>query len=86
MDLVYPREEVRIYIPRGLNGEKERVVFEAVHINPDARIYWHLDDQYITSTKFIHQVELLPAPGKHKLILVDDDGVELVKKFEVVEP
>ncbi|HLO59329.1 MAG TPA: penicillin-binding protein 1C [Bacteroidales bacterium] len=86
MDLIYPRETVKIFIPRGLKGEKGRVVFEAVHTDPDAVIYWHLDDQFIRETKYIHQVELLPAPGKHRLVLVDSKGQELVRKFEVVEP
>jgi penicillin-binding protein 1C len=86
MDLIYPREEVKIYIPRELSGNKGRVVFEAVHTDPDAFIYWHLDNQFAAATKFIHQVELLPAPGKHILILVDENGEELIKRFEVVEP
>jgi penicillin-binding protein 1C len=86
MDLIYPRETVKIFIPRGLKGEKGRVVFEAVHTDPDAVIFWHLDDQFIRETKYIHQVELLPAPGKHRLVLVDSKGQELVRKFEVVEP
>jgi penicillin-binding protein 1C len=86
MDLIYPREEVKIYIPREFGGSKGRVVFEAVHANPDALIYWHLDDQFLTTTKFLHQVELLPSAGKHVLVLVDEEGEELVKPFEVIEP
>jgi penicillin-binding protein 1C len=86
MGLVYPREEVKIFIPRTLSGEKGRVVFEAVHSNPDATIYWHIDNRFIASTKFIHQIEVLPAPGKHQLILIDENGEELIKLFEAVEP
>jgi penicillin-binding protein 1C len=86
MDLIYPREEIKIFIPRALSGMKEKVIFEAVHTNPDAFIYWHLDNQFIAATKFIHQVELLPAAGKHTLVLVDENGEELIKIFEVVEP
>jgi penicillin-binding protein 1C len=86
MDLVYPREEVKIYIPRGLKGDKGRVVFEAVHSDPDATIFWHLDDQYLAATKFIHQMELLPAEGHHVIILIDENGEELIRKFEMVEP
>lgn len=86
MDLVYPREEVKVFIPKELGGNKGRVIFEAVHSNPDASIFWHLDDQFIATTRHIHQVELLPAPGKHTLILVDDSGEELIKKFEALEP
>jgi penicillin-binding protein 1C len=86
MDMIYPREEVQIFIPRTLDGSKGRVVFEAVHTNPSAFIYWHLDDQFVTVTRYIHQVELLPAPGRHRLVLVDDRGEELIRSFEAVEP
>lgn len=86
MDLIYPRDEVQIYVPRTLDGNRGRVVFEAVHTDQDAVIYWHLDDQFVATTRYIHQVELLPAPGKHKLILVDEKGEELIRTFEAVEP
>ncbi|MBN1143162.1 MAG: penicillin-binding protein 1C [Bacteroidales bacterium] len=86
MDMIYPREEVQIFIPRTLDGSKGRVVFEAVHTNPNAFIYWHLDDQFVTVTRYIHQVELLPEPGRHRLVLVDGRGEELVRSFEAVEP
>ncbi len=86
MDLIYPREDVQIYVPRTLDGNRGRVVFEAVHTNQDAIIYWHLDDQFVAVTRYIHQVELLPEPGKHRLILVDEKGEELIRTFEAVEP
>jgi len=86
MDLVYPREEILVYIPVELSGSKGRVIFEAVHINPEAVIYWHLYNQFIAATRHIHQVELLPAPGNHILTLVDDTGEELIRRFQAVEP
>lgn len=85
MDLIYPREEIKVYIPVELVGKKGRIIFEAVHTNPEAVIYWHLDDRFITSTKYIHQVELLPEPGDHVLILVDETGEELIRKFKAVD-
>lgn len=86
MDLIYPSEKVKIFIPKELQGEKGRVVFEAVHRNPDAVIYWHLDNNFVEQTRYIHQVELLPGKGYHRIILVDENGEELVRDFEVVEP
>ncbi len=86
MDLVYPGRNVRIFIPRALDGKKGKVVFEAVHRNAEATIYWHLDDSLLGITTDIHQVELQPGPGRHKLILVDDRGAELVRYFTVMEP
>ena len=86
MDLIYPREEVKVFIPVELSGNKGRVIFEAVHNNPEAVIYWHLDNRYVAATRHIHQIELLPEPGNHVLILVDETGEELVRHFQVVEP
>jgi penicillin-binding protein 1C len=86
MDLVYPREEVRVFIPVGLSGSKGRVIFEAVHNNPEAVIYWHLDNQFIGATRHIHQVELLPEPGDHTVTLVDETGEELIRRFQAVQP
>ncbi len=85
MELIYPREEVRIYIPVQLDGTRGRVVFEAAHRRPETAIYWHLDDQFIAVTQTIHQVELLPPGGWHKLTLVDENGETLNKRFQVMD-
>jgi penicillin-binding protein 1C len=85
MELIYPREEIRIYIPVQLDGTRGRVVFEVAHRRPETTVYWHLDDQFITATRYIHQVELLPANGWHKLTLVDDNGETINKKFLVLD-
>jgi penicillin-binding protein 1C len=86
MGLIYPAEKVKVFIPTELKGEKGRVVFEAVHRNPEAVIYWHLDNDFVAETRYNHQVELLPGPGLHCITLVDENGEELIRNFEVVEP
>jgi penicillin-binding protein 1C len=85
MDLVYPGEGTTLYIPVGLSGKKSRVIFEAVHRVSDAVIYWHLDGQFICSTKNIHQAEVLPGKGKHTLVMIDEYGEELVRHFDIME-
>jgi len=84
MDLIYPAEKTRIFVPIELSGKKGRAIFEAVHRDQNAMIFWHLDGKFISCTKNIHQVELYPDTGKHKLILVDDKGEELVRYFTVM--
>jgi penicillin-binding protein 1C len=86
MELIYPGKNVKIFIPRELNGQKGKVVFEAVHRNSEATIYWHLDNVLVGVTHFIHQVEIQPESGKHQIILVDDDGNEFSRNFIIVEP
>ncbi|MBP1669598.1 MAG: penicillin-binding protein [Bacteroidetes bacterium] len=85
MELIYPRDVIRIYIPVQLDGTRSRVVFEAAHRRPETSIYWHLDDQFITVTRHIHQVELLPSNGWHTVTLVDEQGEIIRKKFLVLD-
>jgi penicillin-binding protein 1C len=84
MELIYPRDVVRIYIPVQLDGTKSRVVFEAAHRRPETAIYWHIDDKFIAKTQYIHQVEVLPSGGWHRLTLVDENGETVTKKFLVI--
>jgi penicillin-binding protein 1C len=84
MDLIYPRENSGLFIPVELSGNKGRVVFEAVHRDENATIYWHLDGTFIALTHNMHQVELLPSPGKHTLLLMDENGEELTRHFNIL--
>ena len=83
MELIYPLETRQVFIPRGLDGQLSRVVFEAAHREPGTSIYWHLDEQYLGETSVIHQMELLAREGPHTLVLVDSHGNILEKHFEV---
>lgn len=85
LDLIYPHNNTDIYIPRGFGGEVQRTVFEAAHRDPNAVIYWHLDDKYIGETSGIHQMEIITEVGEHELTLVSEDGEILVRKFRVIE-
>ncbi len=85
MELIYPAVSSRITIPRQLNGNLSKTVFEAAHQRPKAQIHWHLDNDYITSTKFFHKIEVEPAPGWHRLVLVDDEGWRVERNFEILE-
>ena len=85
MSLVSPREGAEVYVPIDLSGQRGAVVFEAAHRDPEATIHWHLDADYLTTTTLVHQVELAPSAGEHKLTLVDGDGHVLERRFVVVD-
>lgn len=85
MDLIYPRDGSRILAPVGLDGAPGEMVFEAVHRNPSAVLYWHLDETYIGETRHIHKMSLQPAPGQHTLSIVDDQGETLKRRFSVYD-
>jgi penicillin-binding protein 1C len=86
MALLLPREGSAVYVPRELDGSTGRVVFEAAHREADVAVFWHLDEDYVGVTRDIHQLGLAPAPGTHRLTLVDSDGNRLERVFEVISP
>jgi len=84
MDLLYPKPNARIYIPRELNGTMGSAVFELAHRNPGVTVYWHLDGTFIGSTKRNHHLTVNPPQGKHVLTLVDEHGESIEQRFEVL--
>ena len=71
-------------MPVELDGALGRVVFEAAHRDPATRVFWHLDDEYEGETRDIHQLALAPPPGPHLLVLVDERGETIRRRFVVV--
>ncbi len=84
MDFIYPKPGAKIYVPRKITGEPSRAVFEVAHRIPEKTIFWHLDQQYLGTTRNLHTMELYPEPGFHQLILVDQDGNRLQCNFEIL--
>ncbi|HPB24846.1 MAG TPA: penicillin-binding protein 1C [Bacteroidales bacterium] len=84
-DMIYPKNNSRIYIPVDLNGEREKVVFKAAHNITGIKLHWYLDNTFIGSTSDFHQMALAPEAGKHKLTLVDQKGQHLTVNFEIIE-
>jgi penicillin-binding protein 1C len=81
IELLYPRNLQKIFVPRELDGSLGKVVFEAAHRNMDTRIFWYLNDELVAETDLFHQVALSPPPGLHRLTLVDEAGNSLQKRF-----
>lgn len=85
MDFIYPEANAKIYVPVEITGERGKTVFSAAHQKPDAKIFWHLDDEFIGSTTRFHQMALSPPPGKHFITLVDESGERITRSFEILE-
>lgn len=84
MELLYPKQESKIFVPVELDESTGNVVFRVAHRKSEATIYWHLDDNYIGSTTGIHQLGLSPNAGQHALTLVDEFGETISQKFEII--
>ncbi len=84
ISLIYPKRNTQVYIPRELTGRKGKTIFKAIHSNPDERLFWHLDNNYLGTTQYYHEQALWINEGKHKLTLVDETGNKVEQNFLVL--
>ena len=85
LEFIYPQQGASLSIPRQLSGAVEGVVFRVAHRRNDATLWWHLDQEYIGETRFVHELRLTPAPGKHVLTVVDEAGNTAFVGFSIAE-
>jgi penicillin-binding protein 1C len=83
MEFIYPTWGIKIFIPRDQSGLLTKVIAEVAHRNPSKKIFWHLDETYIGTTRHIHQIELFAETGDHILTVVDEDGNSIRCGFEI---
>ena len=84
MEFIYPTPGIKIFIPRDQTGESTRVITEVAHRNPSKKIFWHLDETYIGTTRFIHQIDIIAGKGNHVLTVVDEDGNTIKCGFAII--
>lgn len=85
MEFIYPAGGSTLHLPRQISGEVEGAVFRLAHRNPAETVWWHLDNEYIGETRYIHELRLAPEPGKHHLTAVDTEGNTASVSFTIVQ-
>jgi penicillin-binding protein 1C len=85
MEFIYPKKSNQFYVPVELDGKTGKVVFEIAHRRPEAKIYWHLDDDFIGTTTRFHQFAMSPGPGKHMITVVDENGERMEMGIEILK-
>jgi penicillin-binding protein 1C len=63
-----------LFVPTELDGRRGRALIEATHSDPEAVLYWHLDDAFLGATTAPHRFALDPEPGPHRVVVVDASG------------
>ncbi|MFN6944470.1 MAG: penicillin-binding protein 1C [Cytophagaceae bacterium] len=84
LDVIYPLPGSRIHIPVELDESLGNTVFEVAHINPEAKVYWYLNEEFLGTTLEHHQMAVQPTAGQHKLTVMDEKGVVKELNFEII--
>ena len=82
IEIIYPTPGVTVVATRGLDGRTKGVVLRAAHSDPDAVLYWHLDEHLIGQTRGEHELLCVPEPGEHVLTVVDGEGFRRTVVFK----
>ncbi len=83
--IVVPDGGSALIVPVELDGSPGMAVFSAVHRDPDARLFWHLDGDYLGETRGEHRIDARPAPGLRVLAVVDEEGRRSELRFTVLD-
>ena len=84
-DIIIPENNSSFYIPVEIDGSKGNVVFIAIHRDPNAKLFWHLDGEYLGETSGDNHFELRPEMGEHELTVVDNYGRTISRSFDCVQ-
>jgi penicillin-binding protein 1C len=85
MELIYPQNDIKIFVPKEMNGEKGKTVFSAAHRKSETKIFWTLDNTFAGTTQTYHQLALSPSKGTHTITITDEQGNSITRKFEIVD-
>lgn len=84
MEIIYPQSGTSIFIPKEVEGLEGFSIFEVVHRNPTAEVYWYMDNQLIGTTQRNHQMKIKALPGDHQLTVLDNSGEIKKLHFSIV--
>lgn len=83
IQIVYPRGESKIKLPRSFSGEQNELIFQASHREAGMALYWQLDGQFLGKTLDFHQLQVLPDTGRHELTVTDLEGKQATVCFVI---
>ncbi len=85
IEIIYPDENAKIYVPLERDGQRGRTIFSAADANHDAKLLWYIDDEYMGNTAQFHQMAVTPPPGLHTLTVTDENGESAMRHFTILD-
>ena len=83
MQFIFPKKNEAILLPKNFKEQTNPVVFKLAHRNPDTKVYWYIDKQFIEVTETFHEITYQPEPSEHLLTVTDQQGNSLSIKIEI---
>ena len=85
MSFIYPKENNHIFLPKDFDGTTNDLILKIAHSKPESTLFWYLDNTFISSTKDIHELAIIPKQGDHSITVIDEFGNEAKQYFKISE-
>ncbi len=81
--ILYPKNDAKLFVPRGVDGTLEMVNARAAVQRGSEKLYWYLDGAFVGTTVDRHGLPLELAGGEHRLLIIDSAGARRESSFHV---
>jgi len=81
---VYPEPGAHVMIPRDFMGVRQRITITVAHRAAAARVFWYVDGEYRGETRGTHKKALFLEPGRHRIVVMDDEGNQQERRLLVI--
>lgn len=81
MQIIYPVQRAKIWIPRDFDGKLQKITFKVAHRIKNRTVYWYIDDIYQGYTRRNHKRAFEMKKGWHRLDVIDSEGNRDQRKF-----
>ncbi|GAA0872633.1 penicillin-binding protein 1C [Gangjinia marincola] len=82
---ITPKANTKLALPKDFDESKTEFVAKITHPSSTERVFWYLNERYVTTTSSIHEMSFKPSLGKHSITVVDETGSSETVAFEIVE-
>jgi penicillin-binding protein 1C len=74
IEIVYPVDDIKIFIPRDFDGKYEKIVLAVKHNRPSTQLFWYMNGALIGTTINRHLLAVDLDPGRYDLTVQDEEG------------
>jgi len=83
MAFIYPKDNEGVILPKNFDSAVNEVIFKIAHRNPERKVFWYLNAEFVGETQSFHELAIAPKEGNYLLTIVDEEGNEVKKNIEV---
>ncbi len=84
LQIIYPLQNAKIFIPKDFDGEYESMVSKVASQFPNRELFWYLNDELLGSTVKKPSFPLKLTEGRHTLTVVDTEGNRDQVRFSAI--